>query len=95
MISFDDARRIVEEAGINRPDRGTYYVSPDGFEDAEAYNVLAGAREWIVDRSENFLPRPGGTEILVSKKTGKITRTVYVADRARFKAMTPCHSTAP
>lgn len=91
MITFDEARSIVEEAGIRKPASGTYYVAPWGWEDANACHVVAGAREWIVDGDSDlsFAPPLDDSVILVNKRSGTVSRVSYSADRARIEAMTP------
>ncbi len=89
MIDFEDARAAVEADVRPRwAGPGALMVADDGFEDADAFLVVYGAREWLVDEDLSFLltdpPIP-----LVSKETGEITWTTYLADADRIDAMTP------
>jgi len=73
-VDFDEARALVE-AHLRRlwqPENdGTLYVAPYGAEDADAWHVIAGAREYLVEGDWRFL-RVGEGARLVEKATGRL-----------------------
>lgn len=61
---------------------GTFFVSPEGFEDATDYLVIVGAREWLIDEVFEFSTL-GGPTVFVNKATGEVTlaETIEVFDK--------------
>lgn len=87
VITFDDAKRLVDEADRPRwTGPGTFYVAPTGFEDDRSFNVIVGASEALVDGDARYVGIEG-VLVLVDKKTGAISRGVYLDDRRRYDAM--------
>ncbi|MBC7723341.1 MAG: hypothetical protein H7146_01130 [Burkholderiaceae bacterium] len=87
MITFDDAKRLADEALRDTWDgHGTFYVAPTGFEDAMEFNVIVGAREALVDGDARYV-EVGGLLVVVDKETGAVSRRVYLDDRVRFDSM--------
>ena len=95
-VSFDDARKIVEadEAPRWPPDAGTYMVADWGYEDAQAWWVLSGAREDLVDGDPDYMPMDAAIP-LVSKTTGVIERVTYLEESDRLEAMSQVGDHAP
>ena len=92
MISFDEARNIVETAELPdwRPDLGTYMVAYWGMEDASDWAIISGAKECIVGGDSDYALMDWPMK-LVNKVTGAITRIGF-GDRAgwqRIDAMAP------
>lgn len=90
MITFEQARRSVEHLMRFdwQPDHGTLITLPTGFEDAGHWRVVAGAREYLVDRDVDFnlMDVPA---FLVSKSTGAITQLSVVDNFDQLDGMTP------
>jgi hypothetical protein len=76
MITFEQARQLV--AAHVAPDE--LDVAPHGFEDAEDWLVV------VKERSEILVL--GGPTYLVNRATGRVHEESYVANFARFGAMT-------
>ena len=89
-LTYADAMAIVD--ANYRPlwggSFGTFYVSPEGEEDDEAFLVPWGAREYLVDDDLNYL-LINNTVTLVMKATGEIEQhnTPLIFDR--LNAMRP------
>jgi len=91
MVTFERARVIVEayEAATWRADRdGTLYVAPGGYEDAEGYLVIVGARELLVDGDQDYLTLDDRA-VTVEKATGEVFELDALRDAPRLLAMTP------
>lgn len=92
-VSFDRAREIATsqckpEWEARAGGRGTFHVADWGFEDADAFSVVVGARESIVDGQDGFTEFDARA-ILVDKSTGQLSRVHYLPNRARLSEMTP------
>lgn len=89
-VTFEQARTIVEEAlrAEWSPELGELYVAPYGFEDARAWQVVAGARESLVDDDPEYdlLDWP---LLLVDKATGQLERLPVLEHLERIDGMTP------
>jgi hypothetical protein len=96
MLTFEDARQLVESA--IRPDwraeDGTLIVLPDGWEDATHWQVVAGAREYLVDGDPAF-GRIDWPALLVDKKSGAVLRLPVMANFERLDRMTPVGESRP
>lgn len=95
MTTFEEAREIVTAtiAPSWGPDNGTFYVSPDGYEDATHWHVLAGARECLVDGNMEYV-RMDGPACLVDKYTGELALLQVLGNWDRLDAMTPVSTRA-
>ena len=88
-ITFEEARNRVADATEGDWDGpGTYYVAPDGYEDAGAFLVTVGAEEWLAANHPDYSV-PGDPLFLVDKQTGAVTVLSELADHDRIDAMTP------
>lgn len=86
-ITFDDARAIVSSlVGATWAGPGTFDVADYGSGDAEAWHVVAGAREADADPS---FARLDDTVYLVDRTTGRMTRHHYLDVAARLDRMDP------
>lgn len=88
-MTFDDARSIVDGA-LQRAwaGPGTFYVAPWGWEDDNAYQVMAGAEEFLKDGRAEFAEYDQPV-VLVRKRDGRIDRIPYLPNAERLDAMTP------
>jgi hypothetical protein len=86
--TYADAMGVVraEIAPLWGDTRGTFYVSPDGYEDATSYFVPWGAREWLVDHDPSYILL-NGSATFVDKITGFVEVTTYIAEIDRIEAM--------
>jgi hypothetical protein len=90
MVTFEQAREVVELA--LRPewtaDDGTLVTMPYGWEDATTWQVVAGAREALVDGDDDYerLDQPA---YLVDKATGRLELAVKIEVLDRLDEMTP------
>lgn len=88
-LSFEQARQRVDDA--RRPKwqgPGEYMVQDYGYENAEQFNIIDGAKEALVDMNPDYLA-PDDVVTLVSKKTGAIRTTTYPASADYLDKMTP------
>ncbi|MEX1078497.1 MAG: hypothetical protein WED09_05260 [Homoserinimonas sp.] len=92
MVTLEQARAIVEahEADEWRLEDGTLYVAPEGYEDADSWLVVVGARELLVDDDAAYLMLDDRA-LTVDKITGKVIELNSLRDAARLGAMTPAH----
>lgn len=90
MTTFEEARAIVaaQLAEVWRPEDGTLYVAADGFEDADYWHVVAGAREALIDGDADLV-RLDAPAYLVDKSTGEIVLLDVIANFDRLGAMRP------
>lgn len=86
--TYADAMSVVraEIAPLWGDTRGTFYVSPNGYEDATSYFVPWGAREYLVDGDRSFVLL-NGSATFVDKITGFVEVTTYIAELDRIDAM--------
>jgi hypothetical protein len=92
-MNYTEARAAVAEAlapAWQQP--GTFYASPEGYEDAQGYLVPVGAEEWLVARDRRFVSLDDRT-VFVDKASGKITETSYMLVRDRIVKMRPVKTT--
>ena len=89
--TFEQAREIALKA--NGPawrdlgNRGHYMVAPWGYEDADAWLIVDGARELLLDHDYSFaVMDPPLT--LVLKATGSIMQVQYLEAEEMIDAMT-------
>jgi hypothetical protein len=54
-VSFEDPRQVVARAGRDVGRRGNYMIAECGYESAQHWLVIDGAREQIVDGDAAFL----------------------------------------
>lgn len=89
-VTFDEARRVVYEDMRRtwKRSQGTLVTLPGGYEDDTHWQVVAGAKQWLVDRDSAFqlMDAPA---ILVNKRTGNITRLTVLDNFKRLNEMTP------
>lgn len=89
--TFEQARQLAQE--INAPawrdlkNPGEYMVAPYGYEDAEAYLIVDGAREYLEGGDDDFevLDKP---LTMVMKDTGELFHVQYLEAEARVDLMT-------
>lgn len=87
VITFDEAKRLVDDADRPRwTGPGTFHVAQTGFEDDRSFNVIVGASEALVDGDARYVSVEG-VLVLVDKRTGAISRGVYLDDRRRYDSM--------
>ena len=94
-VLFEEARSVVDRAVRPWPaELGELYVAPDGFEDERSWQVIAGAREYLVggDVGYALLDWPA---LLVDKVTGRLERVVVIESFERLGAMRAVRGTAP
>jgi len=90
--TFEQARQLALE--INAPawrdlkNRGEYMVADYGYEDADAWRIVDGARELLEGDDYDFevLDQP---ITLVMKATGELAHVQYLEAETRLAAMTP------
>jgi hypothetical protein len=89
--TFEQARQIAEKA--NGPawrdlgNKGRYMVAPWGYEDADAWLIVDGAAELLVDHDYSF-DVPDQPLTIVMKETGELLRVQYLEAEERIDAMT-------
>jgi hypothetical protein len=90
MITFEEARLIVERSlrGSWRPDHGTLITLPTGFQNDTHWRVIAGAREYLVERDSDFAT-VDAPAMLVSKRTGEVSRLIVIDSLNLLGSMTP------
>jgi hypothetical protein len=90
MLTFDDARRVIEEHLRAHPPgiSGTLYVSPEGFEDETHYLPVWGAREFLVDGQDAY-GRWDSRVLFVDKQSGEVTEDIQTLAFDKIDAMTP------
>jgi hypothetical protein len=90
MVTFEQARVIVQRA--LRPgwpaDGGTLVTMPYGWEDAQSWQVVAGAAEALIDGDIEFevMDPPA---YLVDKATGRLEMPNQIEVMDRLDDMTP------
>jgi hypothetical protein len=90
-ISFEQARELALKA--NAPawrdlgNKGRYMVAPWGYEDADAWLIVDGAAELLIDHDYSFdvMDKP---ITLVMKATGEVLRVQYLQAEERIDKMT-------
>ncbi|WP_033189298.1 hypothetical protein [Rhodococcoides fascians] len=92
-VSFDQARAIAERDGKAHyrqmfGDRGTFHVADWAFEDDDAFSMVIGARESIVDGEDGYTVFDAPS-FLVDKATGELSAVNFLMNFARFSEMTP------
>lgn len=87
-ISFEAARALVRKELAPGWTLGTLYVAPWGYEDNFQYQLIAGARENLVDDNEDFLDT-SGLVYLVDKDDGTIESVFYQENSEELDAMRP------
>lgn len=91
-VTFEQARRAVLAYITGRnmwsPKLGTLTTLGSGFEDEQAWRVIAGAREALNggDLDYQIMDWPA---FLVDKATGKVTAVVVIANFDRLDGMKP------
>ena len=88
--TYDEARAAVERelAPLWGDTRGTFYVAPEGYEDATSFFVPWGAREWLVDGDPSYVLL-NGAATFVDKVTGFVEMTTAASEMPRIQAMSP------
>lgn len=71
MITYNDAIQILTDSVAPGWDIGTFYVEPNGYENADSFMLPYGAKEWLVDDNEEFLLMDLDVAI-VNKNTGAL-----------------------
>jgi len=90
--TFEQARELALKA--NAPawrdlgNKGAYMVADYGYEDADAWLIVDGAAELLVDHDYSFdvLDQP---YTIVMKATGELLHVQYLEAADRIDAMTP------
>lgn len=91
MITFEQAREIASKA--NGPawrdlgNKGHYMVAAWGYEDKDAWLIVEGARELLLDHDYSF-DVPDQPLTLIMKETGELVRVQYLEAEDRIDAMT-------
>jgi len=90
VTTFPQARAVVDAAERPRwrADQGTFMVALWGYEDAEAWRVVAGAAEAIQRQDADFVTMDQRA-FLVRKADGVLERLVVIEHLERLAAMTP------
>lgn len=90
MTTWDEARALAETELRPqwRHDSGTFYVAPWGYQDAEVFQVIVGAREWL-EGGQSAYADEDGPIVLVEKDTGTIILSSWFLEEERLKAMDP------
>lgn len=92
MITFEQARAKVR--ALNEPTwedqnmPGTYMVAEYGWEDADAFLVVDGAKECLVDGDDEYLVMDAPV-MFVDKATGTVLEANALEVMDRFLDMTP------
>ena len=90
--TFSEAMEIVRAYGGALWDaagyRGTYYVSPEGYEDDEKYLVIDGAREDLLDDDLDYAPMDK-TALLVMKGSGLVVEATGLEASIALEDMQP------
>ncbi|AYD81500.1 immunity protein [Arthrobacter phage KBurrousTX] len=89
--TFEEARAIVldqNREGWEEDHEGTFTVAAYGWEDEDAFLVVQGASEWLVDGDESYSVMDAPA-VFVSKESGTILEADYLAVLDRIAAMTP------
>lgn len=95
-VTFDDAIAQVRDifGVLWDNDNGTFYIDPEGYEDADGYLVVVGAREWLVDENPDF-EDTSSVAYIVGKDDAAVTMEYMTAEtRQRIMAMSPVTSQA-
>jgi len=89
-VTFQQARDTVDRALRTgwEPDAGTFMVAEYGWQDADAWQVVAGAREALVDGDAAYT-RMDAPAYLVSKATGELSMVPLLEVLGRLQAMDP------
>lgn len=90
MMDFNTARELADiryRPEWNEP--GTFFVSPEGWEDVEHFCVVVGSREWIVNEDMDFFPMADDRCVLVRKDTGAIEEVNPLDCFEKLNSMTP------
>ncbi|WNO25827.1 hypothetical protein SEA_ALTADENA_5 [Arthrobacter phage Altadena] len=74
--------------------RGTYYVSPDGYETPEVFIVLDGAAEDLRDGDEDYVAYDKPATI-VFKRSGDVAYMAPMEIRGLVASATECHDPDP
>lgn len=93
-VSFEQARQAVWEYLRPTWALGELYIAPWGHEDAEAYQIIAGARQWITGNDPAFMDLTG-TVWLVDKVDGSIDDMNAAENLPRLMAMTDVGTPPP
>jgi hypothetical protein len=93
--TYEEAVEVVrrEIAPLWGDTQGTFFVSPNGFEDETSFYVPWGAREWLVDNDPQFLLL-NNAATFVDKITGFVELTTASVEMSRIEAMSPCGEAA-
>lgn len=97
MITFEQARQIaLGRLGLTwaADECGDYTVADYGYEDDDAWMLVAGGRRYIVDGDLECV-LVGKPYTLVDKRTGELSFPAYLDDTDRFDAMTPVGNHPP
>ena len=89
MITFEEARERATASLAPSWNLGTFMVAEYGFEDADDFLLITGAREAILGDELAFIEFSGLVTI-VNKETGDVDRLIYLDDLERYEAMTSC-----
>ncbi len=91
-VTFEQAREAVravnEPAWEDADTPGTYMVAEYGYEDADAFLILDGAKEFLVDDDGEYAVEDAPA-MLVEKATGLVMAGDFLNLQERIMAMTP------
>jgi hypothetical protein len=90
MITFEEARAVVTAALLPEwnADLGTFYVADYGWESDQFYSMAVGAREYLVDKNQDFL-QVNDLLYLVEKKTARYVEAVAYENLELLDSLTP------
>jgi hypothetical protein len=90
MITFADARAVVAAKYLAEQDGSPLepWVSEDGFENADYWQVVAGPKLWLVDGLDSFQPIDDIVR-LVDKKTGEYLEVHALTTLNELATFTP------
>ena len=98
MIDFHAARIAAAVSGApgfaTEGLRGTYYVSPDGWETPDAYIIADGAAEFLRDGDEDYCPMDKPRTIVL-KATGEVVYLDALASVGIFRNALEVHDPDP
>lgn len=98
MIDFHAARIAAAVSGAPRFAteglRGTYYVSPDGWENLDVFVIADGAAEYLRDGDEDYVPMDKPMTV-VFKTTGEVVYLDRLAARGLLASCVEVHDPDP
>ncbi|QKY79771.1 hypothetical protein SEA_BUMBLE_5 [Arthrobacter phage Bumble] len=98
MMNFHDARALAIANGgplwAAEGLRGTYYVSPDGYETADVWILVDGAEEYLLGGDEDYVPMDKPVTV-VFKRSGELVRISSLEARPLLRDAADVHDPDP